>query len=151
MVLTGVLHAREFDRVEALGPDTMRLRLLFDGEMGPGDIIQARDGARNAHWFAALDAPATLLNFNIRGYESETFWPLETRPLGRRLLDATQADGDGLFAGLYDGAFFATGAQFAFAVLTHDLGGLLLRFGPGPRSVRADGGKCCGHGAANCR
>ena len=58
--------------------------------------MQARDGARNAHWFAAGDAPATLLNFNIRGYETETFYPPDTRPLGRRLLDATQPASDGL-------------------------------------------------------
>ena len=96
VLLTGTLTAREFDRVSHEGPDAMRLRLLFDGALQPGDYLQARDGHRNAHWFAAGNEPATLLNFNIRGYETETFYPLETRPLGRRLLDATVGADDGL-------------------------------------------------------
>jgi hypothetical protein len=96
VVLTGTLSAREFDRVDQAGPDAMRLRLLFDGTLHPGDYLQARDGARNAHWFAAGNTPATLLNFNIRGYETETFYPLETRRLGRRLLDPTAPAGDGM-------------------------------------------------------
>lgn len=96
VLLTGRLEAREFDRVAHAGPDAMRLRLLYDGPMRPGDILQARDGARNAHWFAAVGGPATILNFNIRGYEADTFYPAATRPLGRRLLDATRADDDGL-------------------------------------------------------
>ena len=94
VLLTGAVHAREFDRIGQDGPDTLRLRLLFDGMLAPGDVLQARDGARNVHWFAALEQPATMLNFNIRGYEAETFWPKTTRPLGRRLLDpAAQPDG----------------------------------------------------------
>ena len=97
VVLTGALRAREFDRVDAGG--ALRLRLLFDGMLAPGDVLQARDGSRNAHWFAAGDGAVTMLNFNIRGYETETFWPLETRPLGRRLLDATEAAGDGMMVG----------------------------------------------------
>ena len=99
VLLTGTLFAREFDRVGHLGPDAMGLRLLFDGVLQPGDYLQARDGERNAHWFAAGEQPATLLNFNIRGYETETFYPLATRPLGRRLLDATTATADGLLLG----------------------------------------------------
>ena len=99
VLLTGALTAREFDRVSHAGPNAMRLRLLFDGALQPGDYLQARDGYRNAHWFAARDEPATLLNFNIRGYETETFYPLDTRPLGRRLLDATALGEDGLLLG----------------------------------------------------
>lgn len=96
VLLTGALRAREFDRLASLSPEVLQLRLLFDGMLAPGDVMQARDGRRNVHWFAAGDAPATLLNFNIRGYERQTFWPLETRPLGRRLLDATGTATDGL-------------------------------------------------------
>ena len=99
VLLTGGLAAREFDRVSLAGADAMWLRLLFDGALRPGDYLQARDGARNVHWFAAGDEPATLLNFNIRGYETETFYPFETRPLGRRLLDATGPAVDGLLLG----------------------------------------------------
>jgi hypothetical protein len=54
-----------------------------------GACLQTTDGSRNAHWFAAEAAPVALLNFNIRGYETETFYPHALRPLGRRLLDAT--------------------------------------------------------------
>jgi hypothetical protein len=89
VLLTGALRAREFDRVGTLEPGVLQMRLLFDGMLAPGDVMQARDLYRNAHWFAAGDSPATLLNFNIRGYERQTFWPFETRPLGRRLLDVT--------------------------------------------------------------
>ena len=99
VVLTGTLRAREFDRVDAVDAETLRLRLLFDGTLRPGDFLQASDLSRNVHWFAAGEAPATMLNFNIRGYERETFWPLETRPLGRRLLDATEFAGDALVQG----------------------------------------------------
>jgi uncharacterized cupin superfamily protein len=121
VVLTGTLAAREFDRVDRVGPDTIRLRLLFDGTLHPGDYLQARDGSRNAHWFAAGDAPATLLNFNIRGYETETFYPLETRPLGRRLLDPTAPAEDGLLLGRVIGveeayARFGRAALAAFAL-----------------------------------
>ena len=96
LVLTGSLRAREYDRVAQAGPDAVALRLLFDGRLMPGDVLQATDLSRNAHWFAAEQQPATLLNFNIRGYENDTFWPLATRPLGRRLLDATGPAVDGL-------------------------------------------------------
>jgi hypothetical protein len=99
VLLTGALRAREFDRVGTLEPGVLQMRLLFDGMLAPGGVMQARDLYRNAHWFAAGDSPATLLNFNIRGYERPTFWPFETRPLGRRLLDVTGAAMGGLLPG----------------------------------------------------
>ena len=67
----------------------MRLRLLFDGTLQPGDYLQARDGSiATCTGSPPGDAPATLLNFNIRGYETETVLsarnaPARAPPAGR--------------------------------------------------------------------
>jgi hypothetical protein len=89
LVLSGALSGREFERVRQLGDGRLCLTLLYDGPLPTGACLQTTDGSRNAHWFAAGETPVALLNFNIRGYETDTFYPLALRPLGRRLLDAT--------------------------------------------------------------
>jgi len=94
VVLSGALTGREFERVRQREDGRLCLDLLYDGPLPAGACLQTTDGSRNAHWFAAGAAPVALLNFNIRGYETDTFYPLALRPLGRRLLDATLgADG----------------------------------------------------------
>lgn len=102
MVLAGRVTAREYDRLGWTAGGLLRLRPVFDGMLEPSDLLSTSEWSRNAHWFAADEArPAALLNFNIRGYEKATFLPLETRPLGRRLLDPTMgADGDALLAAI---------------------------------------------------
>ncbi len=87
VILHGALHAREYARERRLGPTQLALRLLTDGVYPAGAAIQSSEFSRNAHWFAAGAAPALMLNFNIRGYERETFDPPST--LGRRLIDPT--------------------------------------------------------------
>lgn len=97
MVLDGQVHAREYDRVARLDPDTLLLRLLSDGVTGYGDVVQATEVARNAHWFAADDRPCVMLNFYILGFQTWTFDPPGSRLKGRRLLDPTrEAQRDGL-------------------------------------------------------
>lgn len=97
MVLDGQVHEREYDRVARLDSDTLLLRLLSDGVMRHGDVVQATETARNAHWFAADDRPCAMLNFYILGFQAWTFDPPDSRLKGRRLLDPTrEAQRDGL-------------------------------------------------------
>lgn len=97
IVLHGALHAREYARERRLGPGRLALRLLTDGVYGAGAAMQSSEFSRNSHWFAADTAPALMLNFNIRGFERETFDPIST--LGRRLVDPTgEALADGSIA-----------------------------------------------------
>lgn len=97
MNVYGRCHAREFDRVARLGPDTLIVRMVEDRWFGVGDLMQTTEVHRNAHWFAADDAPCVVLNFYLLGYQSWTFDPVEpTRRKGRQLLDPTagvQEDG----------------------------------------------------------
>jgi hypothetical protein len=97
MVLQGRVFGREYERVTRRADGLLLLRPLRESWYEPGDAMQTTEMSRNVHWFAAEDAPAAMLNFNIRGYEDETFDPRDGRPLGRRLLDPTLgAAGDGL-------------------------------------------------------
>ncbi len=97
MVLAGRVFGREYERVARRPDGTLLLRPLTEGWFCRGDALQSSEMSRNAHWFAAGNAPAAMFNFNIRGYEDETFDPRDGRALGRRLLDATLgAAGDGL-------------------------------------------------------
>ncbi|MBI3710791.1 MAG: hypothetical protein HY246_24355, partial [Proteobacteria bacterium] len=97
MVLAGKLAGREFDRVARLSPDTLLLKLATDRAFGPGDTMETTEVKRNAHWFAAGDAPCVMLNFYILGYQEWTFDRADGRPQGRRLLDPTVGvQGDGL-------------------------------------------------------
>lgn len=97
MNVHGRCHAREFDRVTRLAPDLLLMRLANDRWFGPGDLMQTTEVYRNAHWFAADDAPCVVLNFYLLGFQSWTFDPAEAqRRKGRQLLDPTwgrQADG----------------------------------------------------------
>ena len=99
VVLAGCLDAREFDRVGTARRGAVLLRLLFDGRLRPGDYVQTREAARNAHWYAAAPGPTALLEITLLGYERETFYAPGERPLGRVLLDPTEAAGQGLLLG----------------------------------------------------
>jgi hypothetical protein len=97
MVLEGEVHAREYDRVARIDSETLLLRLCSDAVRRHGDLIQATEVSRNAHWFAADDRPCVMLNFYILGYQDWTFDPAGSRLKGRRLLDPTlKAQKDGL-------------------------------------------------------
>jgi hypothetical protein len=97
MILRGRVHAREYDRVARLDEGTVLLRLLSDGWMERGALLQATEVARNVHWFAADENPCVMLNFYVLGYQDWTFDPPDGRPHGRRLFDPTlRAQRDGL-------------------------------------------------------
>lgn len=87
VVLHGTIFAREYERVRRHDGRTLILKALTNGVYAPGDAMQSTEFSRNAHWFAAGDQPAVMLNFNVRGYHQQTFDPPGT--LGRRLIDPT--------------------------------------------------------------
>lgn len=100
VVLSGRVYVREYDRVARLDEDTILLRLRTDRWFGLDDTMQTTEVERNAHWFAADDRPAVMLNFYILGYHDWTFDPKGSRNKGRRMLDPTlSAQGDGLIVG----------------------------------------------------
>jgi hypothetical protein len=100
VVLSGRVYVREYDRVARIDDDTILLRLRTDRWFGVGDTMQTTEVERNAHWFAADDQPAVLLNFYILGYQDWTFDSKGSRNKGRRMLDPTiRAQGDGLILG----------------------------------------------------
>lgn len=100
VVLSGRVYVREYDRVARIDDDTILLRLRTDRWFGVGDSMQTTEVERNAHWFAADDRPAVMLNFYILGYQDWTFDSKGSRTKGRRMLDPTiQAQGDGLILG----------------------------------------------------
>jgi len=87
LILRGVAHIREFDRVARLGDDTILMRLKRDGLAGPGDALRASELDANCHWFGAMNEPVVMLNFNAYGYQDWTFNP--QGPLRRKLVDPT--------------------------------------------------------------
>ena len=100
VVLSGRVYVREYDRVARIDEDTILLRLRTDRWFDPADSMQSTEVERNAHWFAADDRPAVMLNFYILGYQDWTFDPKGSRNKGRRMLDPTlAAQGDGLILG----------------------------------------------------
>jgi len=97
VLLHGRVYLREYDRVARLAPDVLLLRLRQDGWMRIGEAMRTTEIERNAHWFAADDQPAVMLNFYCLGYQEWTFDKPDGRPKGRRCLDPTQeAQRDGL-------------------------------------------------------
>ena len=130
MILQGALHVREYARVRRLGSSQLALRLLTDGVYRAGATLQSSEFSRNAHWFAADRAPTLMLNFNIRGFERETFDPPAT--LGRRLVDPTGealADGSIVTGELSVEAAYA---RFGGAKLTAFTPAVRPRDGAGP-------------------
>ncbi len=94
VLLHGTGALREYDRVARIDPQRIRLLPVGDRPMREGDVIQSSEFVRNAHWFGANDKAGVMLNFNVRGYEPVTFDAAAR--LGRRLLDPTRADSDGV-------------------------------------------------------
>jgi hypothetical protein len=88
MVLHGRVHIREFDRIARLGPDTVLMKRRTDAWFGVGGAMRTTEVDANAHWFAAGETPAVMLNFNIYGYQSWTFDP-KNDPFRRKLIDPT--------------------------------------------------------------
>ncbi len=93
VLLHGAGWFREYERIARIDARRIRLLPVRDRCLQAGDVMQSSEFVRNAHWFGAGEHPAVILNFNIRGYERDTFDP--PARLGRRLLDPTRGDPDG--------------------------------------------------------
>ncbi|GAB4168463.1 MAG: hypothetical protein OHK0024_03800 [Thalassobaculales bacterium] len=89
-MLTGRVQMREYDRIARLSADTLLLKPVAEGWIGPGDALRASEVDRNCHWFCSSQEPALMLNFNAYGYQDWTFNPKD-RPLLRNLVDPTHA------------------------------------------------------------
>lgn len=121
LIVRGAVHVREYQRVEAIGADQVRLRPVADHRVGPGAYTTSTQGDRNVHWFGVEGEPAISLNLNLRGWEDVSGDRLLGTP-GRRYVDPTgppEADGT-LVAPLIDAATarerFADKPLSAFAV-----------------------------------
>lgn len=97
-VVEGKVLVREYDRIEML--DEKRVKLRFRGEriVGPGDaMITPSETESNIHWFGALTPSVKCLNFNARGYFTDTFTSGKN---GRRYYDPLGVIGaDGIVTG----------------------------------------------------
>ncbi|MFC3123736.1 hypothetical protein ACFOD4_01575 [Pseudoroseomonas globiformis] len=99
VVLNAPIYIREYDVLARLSPDELLLRLTTDRWFQPGEGMRTTETRNNAHWFAAGDKPAVLLNFRLYGYQNYTLNGPDT-PLLRRLLDPTVGrHSDGLLIG----------------------------------------------------
>ncbi len=96
VVVSGKIHLREYERVEAAGSDKFKVRLVRDAILGPGDVIQASEWSRNVHWFSGEGGPAVIFQMNARGYEDTVFNDDDEGPYGRRYLDPTKVSDDGI-------------------------------------------------------
>ncbi len=96
VVVSGRIHFREYQRVGREPPGQLKLRLVRDTVLGPGDVFQASEWQNNVHWFSAEGGPAIIFNINARGYEDTTFNDTDHGPYGRRYLDPVHFDTDGL-------------------------------------------------------
>jgi len=85
-VLDGKVMVREYDRVEMVGKKRIKLRFRGERIIGPGEaMITPSETEGNIHWFGSLTPSATCINFNARGYFSETFFASGKN--GRRYCD----------------------------------------------------------------
>ncbi len=96
VVIEGKIQLREYQRLGRDENGQLKLQLVRDDVLGPGEVFQASEWHRNVHWFCAIDGPAVLLNINIRGYENEVFAPGDDGPFGRRYLDPGRFGEDGV-------------------------------------------------------
>jgi hypothetical protein len=96
VVVSGKIHLREYERVDQAGGGNLKVRLVRDAILGPGDVIQASEWSRNVHWFSGEGGPAVIFQMNARGYEDTVFNDDDEGPYGRRYLDPTNISRDGL-------------------------------------------------------
>ena len=99
VVVRGTIHLREYQRVDREDGDHVRMRLVRDALLGPGDVFEASEWERNVHWFSAEGGPALIFNINARGYEPSTFPNAHEPGFGRLYVDPTRYDYEGLVHG----------------------------------------------------
>lgn len=64
----------------------LRLRIVSDRILGPGEGFVTTEDERNVHWFATLEEPVISINFNLRGYSQRTFFDEPDQKGGRRYI-----------------------------------------------------------------
>jgi hypothetical protein len=96
VVIEGKIHLREYQRVRTNEDDRLEMKLVRDDVLGPGEVFQASEWHNNVHWFCGIEGPALVFQINARGYEKETFDTEDNGPFGRRYIDPTHFDDDGL-------------------------------------------------------
>ena len=140
IVIEGQIHLREYERIGY--DENLRLiaKIVRDAVLGPGDVFQASEWRRNVHWFCGLENPAIVLNINARGYEKSTFDRDDDGPFGRRYLDPTRFDGDGLI----------TCTQFDEAEAERRFQGKALSNFPAPNVTASDAPGLSEIGQINC-
>jgi hypothetical protein len=96
VVLEGKIHLREYRRIRRDDEGRLVLRLVRDEQLGAGDMFQVSEWTTNVHWFAAIDGPAKVFAIDARGFEAKTFDQARDEGYGRRYVDPTNINGDGL-------------------------------------------------------
>ena len=96
IVLEGAIHLREYERVRRDAEGRLVLRLAGDGVLGPGRCFQASEWKTNVHWFGAVGGPAIIFAIDARGFEDKTFDKPGSEGFGRRYLDPTALEANGL-------------------------------------------------------
>ena len=96
IVIEGQIHLREYERLRINENGQLVVRIVRDEILGAGTVFQASEWRRNVHWFSAIEGPAVVFNFNVRGYEKTTFNAQEEGAFGRRYVDPTFFGEDGL-------------------------------------------------------
>lgn len=94
IIVEGKIRLREYDRISRDADGNLKLKLVSDRTLLPGDWFQASEWKRNVHWFQAVEGPALIFNTNARGFEKETFDSEENGGFGRRYIDPTQFQED---------------------------------------------------------
>ncbi len=96
VIVSGRIHLREYERVERSDDGKLRIRLVRDAILGPGDVVQASEWSRNVHWFSGEGGPAVIFQMNARGYDTTVFNDDDEGAYGRRYLDPTNVSEDGV-------------------------------------------------------
>ncbi|MEO0809975.1 MAG: hypothetical protein AAFW82_04930 [Pseudomonadota bacterium] len=96
MVLEGCVHLRAYERVGRNVNGQLLLRLVRDDRLGPGDVFQVSEWQCNAHWFGAVDQAALIFSVDARGFEQKTFDTPDCTGFGRRYLDPTRCESEGV-------------------------------------------------------
>lgn len=96
IVVEGKIHLREYERIGRDDQGRLKVQLVRDDVLGPGDRFQASEWSRNVHWFSGEEGPAVVFNMNVRGYEPTLYNPHDMEAFGRRYIDPTSIDESGI-------------------------------------------------------
>ncbi len=96
IILEGAIHLRTYDRIKRNDRGQLLLRLMGDESLTAGGLFQVSEWKANAHWFGAVGGPALIFSVDARGFEKNTFDRDDHAAFGRRYLDPTECNQDGL-------------------------------------------------------